>query len=100
MPDFWIYILHCENGSLYTGYTIDLIKRFAKHKNKQAAKYTKAFPPLYVAQAWPIYGNKAQAMKIECFIKKLSKELKNKIILDGTLLVNLWLESRHQDKTL
>ena len=80
MPNFWVYILYCNNGALYTGYTKDLIRRYQAHLAGAAAKYTRSFPPLSLLQAWPIFGSKAEAMQIERFIKKLSNKEKKEII--------------------
>lgn len=83
---YWIYILHCENNSYYTGYTIDLAKRFQSHVNGTGGKYTRSFRPLSIAQSWKIDGNKSRAMQIERFIKKLSRTEKEKIIACPSLL--------------
>jgi putative endonuclease len=92
MPDFWVYILLCDNDSLYVGYTTDLIKRYRSHVQGTAAKYTRSFQPYSLAQAWPIYGKKPQAMKIERFIKKMNKKEKLKIIADPFSLERVILE--------
>ncbi len=94
MPDFWVYILLCANDSLYVGYTTDLIKRYRSHVQGTAAKYTRSFQPHLVAQAWPIYGKKSLAMKIEHFIKKMNKIEKLKIIKDPILLEIAILETK------
>ena len=80
MKTYWVYILRCENGSLYTGYTNDLAKRFNAHINGTASKYTRAFKPICIAQSWEIKDGKAHAMKIERQIKKLSRTEKEKLI--------------------
>lgn len=83
---FWVYILLCENNSYYTGYTNDLEKRFESHMNGTASKYTRSFKPLKIAQFWQIKGSKADAMKIERFIKKLTRAEKDKIVSNPSLL--------------
>jgi putative endonuclease len=78
---FWVYILHCENDSFYTGYTTDLAKRYQSHLDGTGrCKYTKSFKPLSIAQSWEIVGSKAQAMRIERKIKALSRSQKKMII--------------------
>jgi len=86
MPNFWVYIIHCANNGYYTGYAKHLIQRYQAHVKGVAAKYTRSFPPTQLAQAWPIYGDKQQAMKIENFIKSLNKREKSLIIKDPELL--------------
>jgi putative endonuclease len=79
-PNFWVYILQCQNQSFYTGYTHDLFARYRAHIEGTAAKYTRAFRPVEVVGVWPVYGDKSMAMKIERFIKTLSKKEKRMII--------------------
>lgn len=76
----WIYILECRNNNYYTGYTIDLEKRFLLHLNGKGAKYTRIYKPVRVAQCWKLFGTKAQAMKIEAFIKRKPRAFKENII--------------------
>lgn len=79
--EFWVYILHCENDTYYTGYTNDLPKRYQSHLNGTSrCKYTKSFKPLCIAQSWKISGEKAFAMEVERNIKKLSRAEKEGII--------------------
>ena|SRR6187399_2721656 len=85
-PSFWVYILHCENNSYYTGYTTDLEKRYAAHLNGSASKYTRSFKPTAIAQSWKIEGVKSRAMQVERLIKKLSRSEKEKIIQQPALL--------------
>ena len=85
---YWVYILQCENNSFYTGYTNNLEKRFAAHLNGTASKYTRSFKPICIAQSWQIIGDKSLAMKLEKFIKNLSRKLKEIIISNPDLLLN------------
>ena len=78
--NYWVYILSCANGAYYTGYTDNLIRRYHAHRLGKASKFTRSFKPLYLAQCWQIDGPKGQALKLECFIKKLPKSTKNYII--------------------
>ena len=78
---FWVYILLCENNSYYTGYTTDLDRRYQAHLDGTAkCKYTRSFRPVCIAQSWKIVGGKAQAMKVERYIKKLPRSEKEKLI--------------------
>lgn len=88
---YWIYILHCENNTYYTGYTTDLARRYEEHLvGSTKCKYTRSFKPLKIAQSWKIIGNKSEAMKIERLVKKMQRYEKEKLILSPeTLLINL-----------
>lgn len=93
LPDFWVYILYCTNGSLYTGYTTNLITRYKQHVRGIGAKYTKSFKPMYLVQVWPIYGAKGQAMMIENFIKSIDKKKKKIMIDNPEYLEQYWIEA-------
>lgn len=83
----WVYILLCENNTYYTGYTNDLAKRYQSHKNGTGkCKYTRSFKPICIAQCWKINGDKSLAMKVERYIKKLSRVEKEKIIIRPSML--------------
>ncbi len=89
--NYWIYILECDNGSYYTGYTDDLVKRYRLHMSgKGGAKYTRSFKPLRIAQCWQLSGGKGTAMKVEHFIKKREREEKEIIVADPEILERLY----------
>ena len=69
------------NDSLYTGYTDDLVKRYQSHQNGTGSKYTRSFKPKFIAQYWEVLGDKGLALQIECRIKKMTREEKEKLIL-------------------
>lgn len=84
---YWVYILNCNNGSYYTGYTTNLTRRFQEHlAGTDKCKYTRSFKPLGIAQSWQISGTQSMAMKIETFIKRLSKQKKIELILNPDCL--------------
>jgi putative endonuclease len=97
-PDFWVYILSCKNHSFYTGYTKNLILRYRAHIQGKAAKYTRSFPPQFLAWSWPIYGDKATAMKIENFIKKMNTKHKQNLVKNPNILENLIIEHYTQNE--
>ncbi len=78
---FTVYILLCSNGAYYTGYTTDLERRYQEHCLGTAkCKYTRSFKPVKLAQSWKIIGEKTEAMKIERYIKNLTKQQKIALI--------------------
>ncbi len=78
---FWIYILECENGNYYTGYTRDLAKRYQQHLNGTAnSKYTRSFRPRRIVQCWQLFDTVGTALKIERFIKRKDKKTKELMI--------------------
>ncbi len=85
---YWVYILHCQNHSYYTGYTTDLAKRFAAHRKGIASKYTRSFKPICIAQSWQ-FNCKSVAMRVEHMIKNLSRQHKERLIANPSLLAEL-----------
>lgn len=72
---YFIYIVQCADGSLYTGWAGDVGKRVAKHNAGKGAKYTRSRLPvklMYLEE----YASRAQAMRREWEIKKLSRREK------------------------
>jgi putative endonuclease len=90
--NYWVYILHCENNCYYTGYTTDLTKRYKAHLNGTASKYTRSFKPIKIVQYWQV-ENKSIAMQLENYIKKLSRQDKEKIIDKPDLLPTVTKEN-------
>jgi len=91
---YWIYILQCEDGRYYTGYTTDLPRRFRQHRGKSGgAKFTRSFKPTGIAGCWRLEGNRGAAMRVENWIKKQTRRTKTELINDPALLKTL-LESQ------
>jgi len=78
---YYIYILRCEDNSLYTGITTDLARRLAEHMQggKKGAKYTRAKKVLRMEAAWEA-PDRAQASKLERRIKAMTKSQKEALI--------------------
>lgn len=78
---YYIYMLRCEDNSIYTGITTDIDRRMQEHfgKNDKCAKYTKTHTPKKLESLWSA-ENKSLASKLEYNIKKLPKEAKETLI--------------------
>ncbi|WP_028264562.1 GIY-YIG nuclease family protein [Atopobium fossor] len=78
---YYIYILRCQDGSLYTGITVDMLRRIAEHLagGHKAAKYTRMHRPIALEAVWQTQG-KAAASWLEWRIKKLSRMHKEKLL--------------------
>jgi len=68
---FYVYIVCCVDGSLYTGYTNNLDSRVLKHNKGKGAKYTRGRRPVTLVYH-EVHETKSIAMKREYQIKKLS----------------------------
>lgn len=73
--DWWVYILCCADGTLYTGITDDVDRRADAHNRGKGAKYTRGRGPVAVVyrEACP---DKSAALRRECAIKKLPRAKK------------------------
>jgi len=72
---WYVYILECADGTLYTGITNNLEKRIKKHNEGKGAKYTRGRGPVALVKSFTL-NSKSEALKLERRIKKLSKEEK------------------------
>lgn len=73
---YFVYILKCNDGTLYTGITTDLERRIEEHNNsKVGAKYTKARRPVKLIFSKD-FTDRSTAMIEEARIKKLSRSEK------------------------
>ena len=72
---WFVYIIKCVGGSLYTGSTNNLEKRFEAHKNGKGAKYTKSHLPERIVFFEKHYS-KILALKREREIKDWSRDKK------------------------
>jgi putative endonuclease len=70
-----VYLLRCRDGSLYTGITNDLDRRFALHQTGKASAYTRSRRPLVVAYREAV-GDRGAALKREAAIRRLSRTQK------------------------
>jgi putative endonuclease len=75
---YTLYIIECADGSLYTGITTDLMRRFAEHQAGKGGHYTRAHKPVRIIYS-EVHANRSQASVREAAVKKLSRE--EKIIL-------------------
>ena len=76
---WYLYILRCGDGTLYTGITTDVQARFEAHQCGKGAKYTRGRGPLELLYQEEC-GSLSQALKRELAIKALSRDEKQKLI--------------------
>ena len=80
MP-YYVYIISCEGGSLYTGIAADWHKRLREHMSRspKAAKYTKSHPMEALRALWEV-ADKSAALRLEYRIKRLTAEEKRRLV--------------------
>ena len=79
MQKWYLYIVRCRNGSLYTGIATDVERRFTEHQANKGSKYLRGRGPLKLVFTKQI-GKKELALKIERLVKRLPKLKKEKLI--------------------
>ncbi len=77
---FYTYMLECNDGTYYTGWTNNLEKRAETHNKGLGAKYTKSRLSVKIIY-FELFDKKEDAMKREWKIKKLNRKSKEKLIM-------------------
>ena len=76
---WYLYILRCADGTLYTGITTDVEARLETHRSGKGAKYTRGRGPLELVYREECEDH-SQALKRELAVKAMSREEKQKLI--------------------
>ena len=81
MPDWHIYLIRCHDGSLYTGITTNVARRFGEHQGNgdKRAKYLRGREPLVLVFQKKL-GSRSLALGVESRVKKLPKARKEELI--------------------
>lgn len=75
-PRAWyVYIIECADGCLYTGITVDLAARFEAHRSGRGARYMRLHPPRRLLAAEPC-ADRAAASRTEYRLKRLAPDEK------------------------
>jgi predicted GIY-YIG superfamily endonuclease len=75
---WYVYIVRCSDGTLYTGIAKDINKRMQLHNEGKGAKYTRGRRPVELVWSM-VCGTKGSAQIIERLIKKQPR--KNKLLV-------------------
>ena len=76
---WYVYILTCHDGTLYTGITNNILARLEAHNCGKGAKYTRSRTPVALCALFDC-TSKSEALKKESEIKKLTRQQKLKLI--------------------
>lgn len=76
----YTYMIKCNDGTLYTGWTNNLEKRLHAHNSGKGAKYTRSRTPVTLVY-YEEFETKEEAMSREWFIKKLTRKEKDRLVL-------------------
>ena len=80
---WWVYLLRCGDGTLYTGIALDVQARLIQHQTGKGARYTRGRGPLNLVHQEP-FATRSAASRREAAIKRLSR--REKLELIGALI--------------
>lgn len=75
MREWFLYLIECRDGSIYTGVSVDVAARYAAHAAGRGARYTRSHPPLRLLGS-VAYPDRSSAQKAEHEVKQLSPAAK------------------------
>jgi len=79
---WFVYMLRCGDGSLYTGCTDNVPRRLAAHQSGKGAKYTRSRLPVELAYQEEV-ADKSAALRREIQLKRLTRPQKLALIAEG-----------------
>jgi putative endonuclease len=78
---WFLYLIECLDGSIYTGIAIDVAARYAAHAQGHGARYTRAHPPARLLASVD-YPDRSSALKAEYRIKQLKPAAKRRFVAE------------------
>ena len=79
----FVYLLRCQDGTLYCGWTNDLERRLRAHSQGTASRYTRTRRPVKLAWSKQL-RSRSEAMREEARIKRLSRAEKLRLMRSGS----------------
>ncbi|PHM37318.1 GIY-YIG nuclease family protein [Xenorhabdus innexi] len=89
-PDWYLYLIRTQNGSLYTGITTDISRRLAQHTTGKGAKALKGKGPLILVYHSHV-PDRSAALKLEYRVKQLSKQQKERLVTAQPICIATYL---------
>lgn len=83
---YYCYIVECCDGSFYTGWTMDPLRREKQHNAGRGAKYTRLHRPVHLVYIEEV-ADRSMAMKREVAIKRLDHAHKKRLIVSSTQML-------------
>jgi len=77
---WFVYMLRCGDGTLYTGYTDNVFRRLAVHQSGKGGKYTRSHLPVTLVYQEEL-PDKSAALRREAAIKRMSRKEKLELIM-------------------
>ena len=88
----WVYILRCQDRTLYTGVAADVQTRLARHNQGRGAKYTRSRRPCQIVYREPL-PNRGQALRREAQIKRFTR-VKKLLLISSTGIRSSKIQAR------
>jgi len=79
---WYLYMVRCNKGQLYTGISTNVERRFAEHVSGRGAKFLRGKGPLTLLFQKQV-GSHSEALRLELQVKKMSKSAKEQWITEG-----------------
>ncbi|MCC6354039.1 MAG: GIY-YIG nuclease family protein [Verrucomicrobiae bacterium] len=83
-PPWWLYMIRTRAGTIYTGITTDVDRRFRQHATGRGSRYLRARGPATILLRQRI-GPRSLAAKLEYQVKRLDRRHKELIVAAGRL---------------
>ncbi|MGZ5036350.1 MAG: GIY-YIG nuclease family protein [Usitatibacter sp.] len=79
---WFLYVIECEDGSLYTGIAVDPHARFAAHAAGKGARYTRSHRPVRLLLTLA-FADRSSALKAEHRVKRMRAGDKRRFVQSG-----------------
>lgn len=79
MKPWFLYLIECTDGSIYTGITTDVAARYAAHQRGVGARYTRSHPPQRLLGV-EAHADRASALRAEYRVKQLTAAAKREYV--------------------
>ena len=86
MSCWYVYLIECRGGSLYTGIATDVERRYAQHLAGKGARYTRSHPPVRLMARFE-HPDRGSASRAEYAIKQLSAARKRALCGEASLSI-------------
>jgi putative endonuclease len=87
MSRWYVYLIECRDGSIYTGVATDVDRRYAEHIAGKGARYTRSRPPQRLLARFE-YPDRSSASRAEYAIKQLTPVQKRALCADQLVLAS------------
>ncbi len=94
---WYLYLIRCGDGSIYTGVSTDVPRRLAEHRSGKGARYLRGRGPLTLARKIRV-GDKSTACRIEALVKTFTRSKKEDLISGKIKKKDLGKRNKKEEK--